>query len=228
MAAAPPPLAAPIRDLAIRLGAEPKSPPARVSLSQQGRMRQNEHSRWMRFRANHSMSVTQCSFDWRASFGPAGLIRVRDALLDGEGILTARLFGFLPVAQASGPEATKGELMRYLAELSWCPDAILHNRAIGWTVVSQAEIVATAQLGETVASVWLALDREGRIESISAPDRPRSRGKEFIPTSWWGRFSDYRSHAGRQIPFRGEVGWEGEGERVTVWEGEVLDWTLVA
>jgi hypothetical protein len=187
-------------------------------------MRQDRQSRWMRFRANHSMCVTKCRFDWRARFGPAGLIRVRDALLDGEGILTARLFGLVPVAQASGPEATRGELMRYLAELAWCPDAILHNRTIGWTIVSQTEIVATAQLGETVGSVRLALDDEGRIESISAPDRPRSTGREFIPTPWWGRFSDYRSHAGRQIPFRGEVGWEVEGKRVAVWEGRLVDW----
>jgi hypothetical protein len=42
---------------------------------------------------------------------------VLDCYVDGEGLLEARLFGSLRLARAAGPQAAKGELMRYLAEL---------------------------------------------------------------------------------------------------------------
>lgn len=153
-------------------------------------------------------------------------MRVQDALLEGEGQLSARLLGLVPMASASGPQATRGELMRYLAELAWCPDAILHNRSIEWEVVSTTNFVATARLGPVTASVHIEVDVQSRIAGISAPARPRSVGKSFIDTPWWGRFGDFRTIEGRQIPFIGEVGWELEGERVTVWEGHLLDWSV--
>lgn len=33
----------------------------------------------------------------------------------------------IPLADASGPDFDKGELQRYLAELAWCPYAVLNN-----------------------------------------------------------------------------------------------------
>jgi hypothetical protein len=64
---------------------------------------------------------------------------ILDCYVDGEGLLEARLYGSLPLTRAAGPETSRGELMRYLAELIWAPHAKRHNPALSWR-----EIDATA------------------------------------------------------------------------------------
>lgn len=189
-------------------------------------MRQDGSSRWMRFAARQWIDAAGPQFDWTARCGPAGLIRVRDALLDGEGRVDVRLLGIVPVARASGAAVTRGEVMRYLAELPWCPDAILRNRQIAWEVEGGDRLTASLRLGEIEGRVLLELDGEGRVGAISAPDRPRSTKRGIVETPWWGRFSDYRRIDGRQVPFRGEVGWEEDGRRFTVWEGRIIEWSV--
>lgn len=218
---APPP---PVCDLALRLGAREDAAPTLASFSQRGRLRQDADSRWITFRARQVTSVQLCEFTWRAAMGPLGMVRVHDALEGASGRLRARLFGLVPLASAAGPQATRGQAMRYLAELPWCPDAILHNRSIRWEVAASNHMIASVELGMITAAVDLHLDAEGRIAAISAPDRPRSIGKGFVDTPWWGRFADFRETDGRIIPFSGEVGWEIGGEKVTVWQGELTEW----
>jgi hypothetical protein len=47
-----------------------------------------------------------------------------------------------------------------------------------------------------------------------------------LPTPWRGRFSDYRRHFGRWLPFAGEVGWEIDGKEIVYWQGKIADWGL--
>jgi hypothetical protein len=215
--------------LADRLGANPQLGPAVVHLSQTGRMRQGPDASWMWFRAKQSISTVECQFDWRARIGPGGLVRVRDALIEGEGRLDAKLLGIVPLAHAGGtPEAKRGELMRYLAELPWAPDAILHNPGLRWREEAVDRLVVSIDAGEGAASVTLGLDGDGRIASTYAPDRPRAVGHAFVPTPWQGRFFDYRLHEGRWLPFRGEVGWLLHGANVVCWEGLITNWHVAS
>ena len=55
---------------------------------------------------------------------------ILDCYVDGEGLLEARLYGSLPLTRAAGPETSRGELMRYLAELIRAPHAKHHNPAL--------------------------------------------------------------------------------------------------
>ncbi len=192
-------------------------------------MRQSAAKKWTHFSARQWIDPTRCRFEWRAVFGPASLIRVRDALSDGGGELSARLLGIVPLARATGTEATRGELMRYLAELPWCPDAIIRNEELVWEAgeAGGAGLAVSARFLGVEARLQITLDGGGRIADIFAPDRPRSVGRAFVPTPWWGRFSDYRLHAGRWLPFGGEVGWVIDGRREAVWTGEILDWKMV-
>lgn len=212
-----------VERLAIRLGAAPKKPPPVIRIRQRGRMRQDGASAWMKFHATQTISIPSCGFDWRARMGPLGLIHVRDAFAGGEGVLDVRLLGLFPIARAGGTEdVTRGELMRYLAELPWAPDAILWNRALQWRIDAPGRIAV--RVGAMKAEVFLELTPEGVVGGISAPARPRSVGKSFVPTPWLGRFSDYRSHAGRLIPFAGEVGWRIDGKEEICWQGQIEDW----
>ena len=132
---------------------------------------------------------------------------------NGEARFDIIALGFIPIARAEHSSALiRGELMRYLAELAWAPDAILLNTALRWREDAPDRLAVSAGTGERAAEVMLRLDNEGRIASAFAPDRPRSATSPILPTPWRGRFSDYRFHDSTWLPFAGEVAWEIDGK----------------
>lgn len=221
-------LPGPVYDLAIRLGADPQVTPSGISLTQTGRMKADIRSRaWMAFTASQTISARSCTFDWRARAGPFGLISGRDALADGEGRFDILALGFIPLARAPHTAAlVRGERMRYLAEIAWVPDAILHNPALRWDVVDGDTLAVEAGSGETACRVLLSLDSNGRIAGAFAADRPLSATAPTLETPWRGCFADYRQHCGRWLPFAGEVGWEFDGQSLTYWQGRIETWNL--
>jgi hypothetical protein len=218
-----------VYDLAVRLGVKPGGDCSRVKLTQAGRMKAKIEARsWMAFRATQSISTRTSAFDWRARAGPLGMISGRDALENGEGRFDIMALGFIPVARAAHSVAlVRGELMRYLAELPWAPDAILLNTALRWREDGPYRFVVSARVGETTVDVTLSLDSEGRIVDAFAPDRPRSALAPILPTPWRGRFSGYRQHDGRWLPFVGEVSWEIEGKECIYWQAHIDGWEAV-
>ena len=82
----------------------------------------------MPFTATQTISTRTCPFDWLACAGPFELISARDALTAGQGRLDVTALGFISIARVEHSVAlVRGELMHYLAEFAWAPDAILHN-----------------------------------------------------------------------------------------------------
>jgi hypothetical protein len=212
--------------LAQRLGADPSSTSSLVNLAQAGRMKTSlEAKSWTRFTASQSISTRGCAFDWRARMGPFGAVSVQDALEHGEGRLCVRALGAIPIGRPEPtPALTRGELMRYLAELAWAPDAILLNETLRWREISASTLAVSAEIGDTTAEVFFNLDSDGRIAGGFAPDRPRSPTAPFLPTLWSWRYSDYRQHAGRWIPFAGEVAWTIEDKEIIYWQGRLTEW----
>jgi uncharacterized protein DUF6544 len=211
-------------DLAVRLGANSYAG-RDVALRQTGRMRQDPASAWMKFSARQTISSYSCAFEWRARTGPLGLVSVRDALAGGEGALDVRALGLIQLAHPSpSPTLTRGELMRYLAEVAWAPDAILFNTALRWRSDSPDRLIVAAGAGDAEAELSLTLDRDGRIASVFAADRPRGVKDTFTPTPWEGRFTDYRQHHGFWLPFSGEVSWTIGANAFVYWEGRLEDW----
>ncbi len=219
-------LPAAVYDLAIRLGVKPGDNGGGVKLTQIGRMKRKlDTQSWMAFAATQTISTRACEFDWRAKFGPFGMISARDALEHGEGRLDIMALGVIPIARAERtPALVRGELMRYLAELAWAPDAILCNTALRWRAKGPSTLAVSAGAGPTASEIMLSLDGDGRIARAYAPDRPRSSTAPFLPTPWRGQFSDYRHHETRWIPFAGEVAWEIDGKPETYWQGRIARW----
>lgn len=214
------------RELAHVLGAEADHAGAAVSLKQAGRMKLSIDAKtWTRFTALQTISTRACGFDWRARMGPLGMIAVQDALIDGRGKLAVKALGIAPLARATPSDAlTRSELMRYLAELAWAPDAILLNTALRWREIDAATLGVSAGIGPAAAEVFFTLNGDGTIAGGYAPDRPRSLVAPFLPTRWTWRYSDYRRCEGRFIPFAGEVAWEIDGKELVYWQGHLTDW----
>ena len=213
-----------VYDLALRLGANTHAG-RDVALRQTGRMRQDPASGWMKFTARQFISSYTCAFEWCASTGPFGMVSVRDALSGGQGALDVRTLGFIKIAHMSpSPALTRGELMRYLAEVAWAPDAILFNTALRWRSDGPDRLIVGAGAGDAAAEVTLTLDGDGRIASVFAADRPRGVKDTFTLTPWQGRFTDYRQHKGFWLPFSGEVSWTIGASTFVYWEGRIEGW----
>ncbi len=216
-----------VQDLARRLGADPGLPGATVRLSQSGHIKLDGLPWWLPFGAEQTIAAGTCAFAWTARIGPLGALRVCDALEQTGGRLDVSLFGTIPLAHmARTPALRKGELLRYLAELPWAPDAIIGNPALRWRVEAPDRIAVSAGAGEAASEVALSLNGEGHIAGVYAADRPRSATPPIRPTPWRGSFSDYRYHAGRWLPFTGEVAWEVGGVEQVYWRGTLLAWEI--
>lgn len=219
-------LPGPVLELAQRLGVAPDTSARQVTLTQSGDMRLGKGTRRSRFRARQTIEVSHTGFAWRATFGPFGAISVTDAYCEGEGSLDVRLFRRVSLAHMRGPTFAKGEIMRYLAEIAWAPDAILLNRSLVWSVIDDRTLSVAAGSGTGYGAVRIDLDDEGRIGGIFAPDRPFTDGKVVEERPWSGQFTDYRRHAGRWLPFSADVGWCVDGSLANYWRGTMTSWAV--
>jgi hypothetical protein len=199
--------------------------PRLVRLRQRAEMRLGPDRPWHPVEAAQTIKVREPGFVWVAEMTLAPLLSVRilDSYVDGQGRADVRLFGSLPVARAAGPLLGKGELMRYLAELPWAPQAMLHNPRLRWRALDAATVEVSADSAAGPARVRLRFEN-GEIVGAEADDRPRILGRRAVPTPWRGRFYDHRELNGWRIPTWGEVGWIIGGQLVTVWRGLVTEY----
>ena len=99
------------------------------------------------------MALDRVEFSWRARFPLAPLVtlRVHDWYRAGESALEIRLFG-LPLKRLRGDAVTRGEAMRYLAELPWAPAAMALNTELEWRELDSSTVeVATRVAGSRLA-----------------------------------------------------------------------------
>jgi len=216
-----------VNDLAMRLGARPQADGPTVTLRQRGRMRQDVDSDWMVFNARQTISTATARFDWRAQTGLLGTVMARASYRQGHGGTGVRLLGLVPISPNIDSTAlSRGELIRYLAELAWAPDALLCNTGLRWRNGGPKRLIVGAGAKDKAVEIALDLDKHGRIAGAYAVDRPRAVKGGFSPTQWRVRFSDFRHHLGRWIPFSGEAGWVIDGTYAVCWECRIHDWRI--
>lgn len=195
-----------------------------VRLRQQGTMRLESDAAWSPMTAAHVASSHESSFVWRAEVQMMPLVKavVVDSYVAGTGRLEARLLGSIRVAVASGDEVDRAELMRYLAELPWTPEAILYNRSIRWSQLSDRQYEAAADSKGGEARVRISVDEAGDITQVVATDRPRTVPGGMELNEWRGVFSEYGVVDGYRVPREGKVSWVlPEGEFV-YWRGVIV------
>lgn len=214
--------------LAERQGVRRDALIAAVRFRQMGAMWPAPEAQAMPFKGSQVMVADEPSFVWTAKFAPFGLVTVVDYFIGGTGGLDGRLLGIYPLMRSiGGDEIAKGELMRYLAELPWHPDAILANRALYWQVIDEHTLKVAAGRGPARAEVTLRLNAEGFVETAEAPDRPRVDGKGVVAHKWRGYFSNYREMGGRTVPTAAEVAWVRDGQEFVYWRAVVDSWRIV-
>jgi len=204
-------------------------PMSGTRLEQAVEMRLKKGRDWTPMRAWQVIGAGAPGFAWFAtmSAGPVPIVRVVDAYAAGEGLLEVRALGAIPMGRSYGPEATRGEVMRYLAELPWSPDAILTNPELRWQETGPDRVSVSLDLADGPASVTFVFDEGGDMVTMEANDRP-AEDAAGAPTrmDWRGRFWDYGEIGGRRIPRRGEVGWLWPDGYEGYWRGEITAYAL--
>jgi hypothetical protein len=212
-------------ELASRLGARSNDAFSKVDFRQKGKLRTGATARWLSFRASQSVNLREPAFTWRAKVGPLGAVTVIDRLASGQPYGSVSLFGFLPIATGKPSRALlKGELLRYLAEIAWAPDAILANDRLLWSEIDRGKLVVSARVGEVDGHVTISLNDEGMIAQVDAADRPCQEGAEMIERPWRGVFRDFRKVAGRIVPHAADASWSVDGQYHCVWQGALTSW----
>jgi hypothetical protein len=181
---------------------------AAVKLSQQGEFNLNEtKAKWNPFTATQLVTTQRLGFDWdaRIQVAPGLNAFVHDTYLLGEGSLHASLLGLFTVAKMHGtPENNQGELLRFFAEATWYPTALLPSQGVRWEAIDDTSARATLTDGATTVSLVFQFNAEGAIATMRAEARYRDK---LTAMPWGGRFWEYSVHNGMLIPLEGEVGW---------------------
>jgi hypothetical protein len=211
--------------LATRMGAHTDETSDFAVFEQSGQMWRTPGGKAMDFTARQSVRFGAPEFLWRAVTGPLSGVVVADYFVAGTGGLEAMLLGVFPLVRIiGGAGANQGEILRYLAELPWAPDAILANRSLVWTVLDAKTIKVATGLGAERGEITLGLNEAGLIANASAPSRLYAEKGRTTAHPWHGRFWDYQPMGGRLIPIRGEVAWTLDTGDFVYWQGRILGW----
>lgn len=211
-----------MRVFALRNGATLGGPPTVVA-HQSAEMKTGKDQPFFAVEATQLFGTRDPGFVWEATATIAIVvpIRVVDAYAGGKGWLEVRIAGAVPVANASGPESDKGEIMRFLAELAWNPEAILNAAALKWRQIDERTVEVSIETGSGAVAVRHLFDANGDIVGIEADDRPYLVDGKTIPMRWIGRFRDYGQVGRYRLPTYGEIAWVlPEGEFI-YWRGTV-------
>jgi len=211
-----------MRLFAVRNGATVGGPET-VLAHQVAKMRLGPDQGFFAISATQLSGTRRPTFVWDAWGNMAGVfpVHVVDSYVAGAGLLEARLAGSIQVAHGIGPESDKGEMMRYLSELAWNPDAILNAEGLTWRQIDQRTIEVSASTTGGVASVRHLFDAAGDIIGIEADDRPYDVEGNSVPSRWVGRFRDYTEFGSYRLPQYGEVAWVLPAGEFVYWRGQI-------
>src|SRR5690606_25152516 len=115
---------------------------------------------WKPFTSDQLVVTRRPGFDWDARMRmlPGVTVRVHDAYVAGEGLLHASVMGLFTVANLHDtPAVNAAELMRFFAEATRYPPALLPTQGVRWTPTDDHPARATlvdGALSMTMASTF--------------------------------------------------------------------------
>lgn len=172
---------------------------------------------WKHFRSRQRVVTHRPGFLWNAEISmlPALTVRVVDSYIAGVGLLHAAVQGLFTMAYVRGDgEIARGEFMRWFAEAAWYPTALLPSQGVGWEAVDAHCANATMVDGPLSLTLLFRFNDEGLIGSFRAEERGSMVGNVMVMAPWEGRWSNYQTRDGMQVPFTGEVAWmQPEGRK---------------
>ena len=179
---------------------------------------------WVPFDSMQHVVTRRPGFVWdaRVRMVPGIAVHVHDAYVAGVGETHPAVLGLWSIGRLHDTASlADAALMRFLAEASWYPTALLPSQSVRWQAVDDHSADATLSDGSRSVTLRFRFGDDGLIESIRAEARGRLVDGKLVPTPWEGRWFDYRSQDGMRVPGRGEVGWVLPGGVHAYWRGTI-------
>lgn len=195
-----------------------------VSLRQACEIRLSERSdAWTPFVASELVSAVPPAFTWRARTTPeVPPLRVVDAFVGGHGVLRASIAGVIPVLDAPpGRALDAAELLRWLAEVPWFPEAARPGGPVRWRM-KDGRVQGLVTGGAVTVGAFFDFDGAGDVVAVETPRRPRLVGDGTVPTPWRGAWSEPGDVDGLRLPRHAEVAWLIDGTERPYWRGRLL------
>jgi Family of unknown function (DUF6544) len=161
--------------------------------------------RWVPFQARQLLAPRH-GFQWSARAG--GVLTGFDRYADGQGNMSWKLLGLLPVMRADGPDITRSSAGRGAAEAIWVPTALLPRFGTRWTAIDDRHLVARYDIDAVEIEAHYRIDAGGRLVSMvfdrwGDPGRGGSWGRH----PFGGEITAYSTFDGLTIPSAGRFGW---------------------
>jgi hypothetical protein len=145
-------------------------------------------------------------------------IRGGDSFFDGQGAMRWKLFGIIPLVNASGHDITRSVAGWINIESIWLP-SVLAGNDVSWTKSDIGYAQGRFNSHGETAELDLTIDETGRLKSVSMPRWGNPDGSQFGFHNCGGSAEEEMTFGGFTIPTRMRVGWhfgtqrfESEGE----------------
>lgn len=161
--------------------------------------------RWLGFRAREVLCPHR-GFVWAARVG--GVVVGSDGYVDGQGAMSWKLLGLIPVMGADGRDVSRSAAGRGAGEAVWLPTALLPRFGVTWTATDDRHLSAQYRLDDADVELRLSLDDRAQIRSLVL-----DRWGDPDSTGDWGlhpfglEVTAYATFDGVRIPRAGHVGW---------------------
>jgi hypothetical protein len=184
-----------------------KDPIRTVRLKQQGFMKQRPSQRWLPLVAEQYFKTNPPALLWHGTMRPFPLVSISatDRFSDGHGNMLVKLWSFITLGDAHGPEMDQSELQRYLGEMVWFPTAWLSN-AMQWQGIDAHSVKATLREPDVTASAVLHFNERGQLTHLTAERYMEDHGKYRL-APWSVQIQEYQEAVGMRIPTRVKVIW---------------------
>jgi hypothetical protein len=167
--------------------------------------------RWFPFTATQVLDWNR-GMIWQATVRAFGLpIRGYDRIIHGAGAQNWRLFGWIPVMSAAGPDVSRSTAGRMAAEVVWCP-SVLCRPNVAWSVTDAGHPQATLTVQGEPSTITFRTTAEGRLRGTTMMRWGDPGDGAFRAVPFGAMVDAERTVDGMTIPSRLRVGWHPQGD----------------
>ncbi|HTH57588.1 MAG TPA: DUF6544 family protein [Cyclobacteriaceae bacterium] len=182
--------------------------PVFVHVVQKGFLRTGKEAPWAPFQAQQYFSLDPPAFVWKADMHMNDFVEIkgRDKLADGRGNMLIKAESLFPVANARGKEIDQGTFIRFMAEISWFPQAALRNY-IRWKELDDNRAQAFITYGNTSVTGVFTFNGDGLPVLFEAKRYGNFNGKFSLET-WSVKTTGFKTFQGITIGNSNDVTWK--------------------
>jgi hypothetical protein len=178
-----------------------------VRLRIRGEMRPRPGARPFALEADEVLTPG-AGFAWLAAtrIGPFTM-DVLDAYHDGEGFMAGRMFGVIPMMNASGEDVTRSSLGRLAAEAVFAPPALIPRPGLWWEAVDRRRARLHQSIGGEDLEVEFVVDDGGSLTEVTMLRHGDVGRDGWGPIPYGFRIEEEASFEGVTVPSMVRGGW---------------------